>query len=371
MYKINRGDFMVNKKIQTGVLTDERLKPLLKYLNDENIIDVDWNGSDLIVRDINNNSVKIPRMEHGITKEYIDAITQHIANSVSQSFTQDNPVLDAETDRYRIQCIHEIAAVSGRCLFIRKTTSKPRLSYDSLIQQMYCEEKLLNLLINCCFAKFNIIIGGEPGIGKTEFGKFLSLFIPDIERVVTIEDTLEWHYKELKPNADGVELQVRGNYTYSKALSSCVRATTSRVMLSEVRSVEVKELIELWSSGVKGMTTIHTDDVRKIPDRILNMMPTRLDAERLENNVYENLDIGIVIDQKENKDGVIYRYIDQMCFFEREGGENKTIMIVKDGNMINTDIPEVKLWKLRKANIEAPFAISEELKERENGYKEA
>lgn len=362
---------MEKNLIKTGVLTDERMKPLLRYLNDENIIDVDWNGSDLIVRDINNISTKIPRKEHGITKEYIDSLTQHIANSVSQSFTQDSPILDAETDKYRIQCIHEIAAISGRCIFIRKTTSTPRLKYDKLIKEMYCTEELLNLLINCCFAKFNFIISGEPGIGKTEFGKYLCLFIPDDERVVTIEDTPEWHYKELKPNADGVELQVKGNYTYSKALKTCVRATTSRVMISEVRSVEVKELIELWSSGVKGMTTMHCDDVRKIPDRILNMMPTRLDAERLENNVYENLDIGIVIDQKENKDGVKYRYIEQMCFFERDEGENKTILMVKDGKMINTDIPEVKLQKLSKANITKPYTISEELKERENGNKKA
>ena len=57
-----------------------------------------------------------------------------------------------------------------------------------------------------------------------------------------------------------------------------MRINPKRILLSEVRSVEAKNLIELWNTGSKGITTLHTDDVRKIPDRMLNMMPTTLDA---------------------------------------------------------------------------------------------
>lgn len=53
-------------------------------------------------------------------------------------------------------------------------------------------------------------------------------------------------------------------------------------MLSEARSTEVKSLLECWSTGIRGFTTLHTDDVRKIPDRILNMMESRMDADRME-----------------------------------------------------------------------------------------
>ena len=69
---------------------------------------------------------------------------------------------------------------------------------------------------------------------------------------------------------------------------------------------------------MRGMTTLHTDDVRNIPDRILNMLESRVDAERMENDIYQALDVGILIRKRRNEDGVVYRYIDQVCFFYRE-----------------------------------------------------
>ena len=63
-------------------------------------------------------------------------------------------------------------------------------------------------------------------------------------------------------------------------------------MLSEARSKEVKYLLQSWSTGVRGMTTLHTDDVRNIPDRILNMLESRVDAERMENDIYQALGYG-------------------------------------------------------------------------------
>lgn len=67
------------------------------------------------------------------------------------------------------------------------------------------------------------------------------------------------------------------------------------------------------------MTTLHTDDVRNIPDRILNMLETRVDADRLENDIYQAMDVGVLIRKKKNGAGQVYRYIDQVCFFDREG----------------------------------------------------
>ena len=247
-------------KIMTGVITKERLRPFLKYLKDDEITDVDWNGSDLWVKNIYNESIIIPKEEHDVTSEFIQAFTTHVSNSVSKLFNQENCVLEAETEDYRIECVHEARAISGRCCCIRKTTRSPRMSYKYLIDSQYTIVPILNLLINCCIAKFNFMIAGEPGVGKTEFAKFLSLFIPDDQRVITIEDSLEWHYKELKPAADGIELQVNDDFSYTEALKTCMRLNPRRIFLSEVRSTEAKSLIECWSNGVKGFSTLHTVD---------------------------------------------------------------------------------------------------------------
>ena len=350
-------------KIMTGVITKERLKPLFKYLKNDEITDVDWNGSDLWIKNIYNESIMIPKEEHEITPVFIQAFTTHVSNSVSKLFNQENCVLEAETEDYRIECVHEARAISGRCCCIRKTTRTPRMSYKYLIDSKYTISPILNLLINCCIAKFNFMIAGEPGVGKTEFAKFLSLFIPDDQRVITIEDSPEWHYKELKPYADGIELQVNDDFSYTDALKTCMRLNPRRIFLSEVRSTEAKSLIECWSNGVKGFSTLHTDDARKIPDRILNMMPTRADAERLKNNVYENLDIGILINQKKDEDGKNHRYIEQVCFFERDiqKEENKIYMIVEEGKIITQEIPQSKKIKLKGISY---FEISDVLKEK-------
>ena len=106
-------------------------------------------------------------------------------------------------------------------------------------------------------------------------------------------------------------------------------------MLSETCSSEVVYLIEGFSTGVRGITTLHTDDVRKIPDRMLNMAGNRRDARRFENDIYSFLDVGVLLSCREVRepDGTvaIRRYIDQICFFSREDGINYLDLVADEG----------------------------------------
>jgi len=356
--------------ISIGIITDEKLKPFIKYLDREDVTDVDWTGRFLVLKTIFMKNIKVAENEHDITPEFIDDFAQQVANSVSKHFNITENRLDAQVGDYRITCVHFTVSKAGTCIFIRKTTKVPRLFYSEIISSKYCSEKLLNLLINCYYAKFNIVIAGEPGIGKTEFGKFFSLFTPNEERLVTIEDTPEWHYSELKPNADCVELMVTKRFSYTEALETTVRMNVNRIMLSEVRGVESKALVSCWSQGAKGVTSVHSDHTKKIVDRLLNLMPTREDAERLKNNIYENLDIGILISERIDKDDNKYRYVEQMCFFDRENEENNYYPIVENGKFVTDKIPNEKLYKLDKAHICNPFILHEPLWEVVNEYTE-
>lgn len=364
----------------------ERFGPLIKYLDDPTITDIDYNGRDVWVRDIYNQRRKVDEPE--ITPQWMDVFTQRIADVVSKTFNKVENILEAETSSLRITCVHESSATTGKAVCIRKTSREVRITYSSALGYVdddgdyvpgYASPEVLNLLINCMIAKMNFIICGEPGVGKTEFAKFLCQFIPNHEKVVTIEDSPEWHYTTLKPKADGIELRTNDGFDYSAALKTCMRLNPSRVMLAEVRSVEAVHLIECWTAGVKGATTLHTDDVKKIPDRILNMMPSA-EKERLENNIYECLDVGLLLRAK-----IIpgtskkYRYLDQVCFFERkevtiterpaDGNEenakvrkerqNFCIPVVTGGEMVSTDIPESKLKVLHYAGINKPYSLKQ------------
>lgn len=117
--------------------------------------------------------------------------------------------------------------------------------------------------------------------------KFLTQFIPKHEKVMTIEDNLEIHYRDINPGANCVELKVDEEFfSYTKAIKSALRQNPQWVLLSEARSTEVKYLLECFSTGLHGLTTLHTDDTRKIPDRIQNMMQDSYAASRMENDIY-------------------------------------------------------------------------------------
>ena len=126
---------------------------------------------------------------------------------------------------------------------------------------------------------------------------------------------------------------------YTQAIKTCLRLNPKWIMLSETRSKEVVYLMECLSTGVHGMTTLHTSDVRKIPDRMLNMAGNERDAGRMENDIYSFIDVGILVRRRGWEDSMeryqISRYIDQVCFFSREDGKNQVQIVVEDGKVIS------------------------------------
>ena len=186
--------------------------------------------------------------------------------------------------------------------------------------------------------------------------KFFSQFIPANERVITIEDTLEIRYAKTNPGKDCIELKVsEDGFGYAEAIKSSLRLNPKWIMLSEARSKEVKYLLESWSTGVRGMTTLHTDDVRNVPDRILNMMENRADADRMENDIFQALDVGVLVRKRNGEDGIARRYIDQLCFYIRDKGANRIEMVVQDGSCILQEFPESVQRIFQRAGVEKPF----------------
>ena len=150
-------------------------------------------------------------------------------------------------------------------------------------------------------------------------------------------------------------MRVSELFDYADAIKASLRLNPKWIMLSEARSKEVKYLLQSWSTGVCGMTTLHTDDVHNIPDRILNMLESRIDADRLENDIYQAMDVGVLIRKRKDENGVIYRYIDQVCFFLRENGKNRIVMAVRDGQLLDDCMPELMRQRFARASVEDPF----------------
>lgn len=351
-------------------LGKEYFGPLWKFISNDEITDVDYNGREIWLTNSYNERYRVSQnyVDENITNGFVEQFTQRIANVVSQQFNKQNPELEAETSELRVTILHESVARSGRSISIRKTPPVIRLTTERALAENYCSKEILAMLINCVRAKMNFIFCGMPGIGKTECVKFFSQYVPENERVITIEDTMEIRYSVTNPGKDCIEMRVNAVFDYADAIKASLRLNPKWIMLSEARSKEVKYLLEGWSTGVCGMTTLHTDDVRNIPDRILNMLENRVDADRLENDIYQALDVGVLIRKKKGADHQVYRYIDQVCFFEREQGQNRIILAVSDGRLVLKEFPEQLvrrfaregIFDVKTCSILEPLSVSKE-----------
>lgn len=335
--------------------TEEQFGILWKYLLEPDVTDVDYNGRELWITDLKRGRY---RAKEVLTEQFVSTFTHNISNCVNKQFNNANKVLEADTRELRISILHDSVTASGISICIRKSPCIVRSTIQRMLKEEYCPECVLHLLMNCVLAGMNFVFGGEPGAGKTECAKFFMQFIPKEERVITIEDSLEIHYSEINPGADAVELRIAPGFTYTDAIKASLRQNPKWLMLSEARSVEVTSLLEQWSTGVSGFTTIHLDDVRKLPDRILNMMSDSRDAKRLENRIYRYVNVGILIRRVKLADGRIRRYMDQLCFYSREGQENRIYMIIEDGELVSEELPPEIMRRLRLAGIDKPFSCA-------------
>ena len=336
---------------------DEYYGPLLHFVKDDNVTDINFNGKDVWIDDL---TVGRYKADLELSKDFIEQFTVRVSDAVSANFNQYNQLLEAETDVLRISIIHESVANTGRSISIRKTPIVKRLSFNKMINEGYATKEVLSLLRHCVEGKMNALICGLPGAGKTELLKYLTSFIPSQDRVITIEDSLEIHYAAINDGKDCVELKVDGDrFDYVKAIKACLRQNPQWILLSEARSSEVKYLIESMSTGTHCLTTIHTDDVRKVPDRIKNMIHETVVADRIDNDVFSFLDLAVLV-RKKIVNGKIIRYIDQVCFFSREQDENVTYMIVDNGKIVSTELPEQIIKKFKLSDIDDPFALVEE-----------
>ena len=336
----------------------EYFGPLWKYVANQDITDIDYNGTEVWLTNVYNERYKLNQqyVDENITPAFVEQFTQRIANVVSRQFNKRNPELEAETSELRVTILHESVARSGRTISIRKTPPVIRLTAKKALEEGFCTKEIMSLLINCVQSHMNLTFCGMPGIGKTECVKFFSQFIPANERVITIEDTLEIRYAKTNPGKDCVELKVsEDTFGYADAIKSSLRLNPKWIMLSEARSKEVKYLLESWSTGVRGMTTLPTDDVRNVPDRILNMLENRSDADRMENDIFQALDVGVLVRKRNDADGIARRCIDQMCFYLREKGENRIELVVFDGECVLKEMPESITRIFQRVGISNPF----------------
>lgn len=328
-------------------LPDRAYGQLLKYILDDNITDINWSQG-LWVNDLNKGRYKIEGFY--LDDIFIQQFYTKISNLMNVQFNKNNPLLEAETDNLRISILHDSVTNTGISISIRKTPAIRRINRDSIIKDSYCTEDIDCFMENAIRAHCTVVVGGLPGVGKTEYVKYLTGYIPAYERVYTIEDNLELRYAAINPGKDCVEIKVGDTFGYADALKASKRQLPTWVLLAEARGEEVRYLLENISAGVHCLTTIHLDDAGKIPDRLRNM------GQHInENDVYSFIDLGVQLQSVIKEGEKITRQISQVMCLSRHNEKNEKVMIYEDGKLLTKDIPEDIMRKFRIAGIKDPF----------------
>ncbi|MBS6373099.1 MAG: CpaF family protein [Erysipelotrichaceae bacterium] len=306
--------------------------PLEPFIQDENITDINFNGYTLWIDHLKKGRYSIEDFEE---TSFMKQFCYKLANYVNQPFNVTSPLLEAETDELRISIIHESIAHGGNSISIRKTPALMRISETAAVKSQYVPASLLHFLQDAVAHHFNILVCGLPGVGKTELIKLLSASIPEHERVITIEDTLELRYHDLHPQRDCVAMKVNEHFTYADAIKAGLRQRPNWILVSEVRSREVVYLLESMSTGTHILSTLHCRSASRIPYRIQQMYPGQeIDNLQLEQVIYDAVDLGICVRSNIGTDGV-QRYIHSVTAYFVDHGNPVQVLLYEQGKELD------------------------------------
>ncbi len=204
--------------------------------------------------------------------DHVLRIIDRIILPLGRRVDVDSPTVDARLpDGSRVNAVVRPCAIDGPSITIRKFR-KDKLKVEDLINFGSITKQMADFLYACVKARFNIIISGGTGSGKTTLLNVLSGFIPENERIITIEDAAELqlqqdHVMRLEtkaPNADG-----QGAVTIRDLVKNSLRMRPDRIVVGEVRGGEALDMLQAMNTGHDGsLTTVHANTPRDAISRI-------------------------------------------------------------------------------------------------------
>ncbi len=237
------------------------LGPLQALMRDPTINEIMVNAFDKIYIEQKGKLILLPNRFRN--DEQVVQVIKRIVAPIGRRIDESVPLVDARLkDGSRVNAIIAPLAVSGPTLTIRRFSAKP-FTFKQLIGFGACTESMIEFLKNCVITKRNILISGGTGTGKTTFLNMLSNFIPEDERIVTVEDTAELklmqdHWVRLEsrpPNIEG-----KGEITIRDLIKNCLRMRPDRIVVGECRGGESLDMLQAMNTGHEGsLATLHAN----------------------------------------------------------------------------------------------------------------
>ncbi len=298
----------VDRKTLKKEMLDEvvGLGPLEDFLRDDDVSEIMVIHKDLIYVE---KKGKIVETDKRFSSDAaLMAIIERIVAPIGKRIDESQPLVDARLkDGSRVNAIIPPLALKGPCLTIRKF-GKKNLTVEDLISFGTLNKQMAIFLELCVKGRKNIIISGGTGSGKTTLLNVLSSFIPEDERIITIEDAAELrlpqkHVVSLEskpPNVEG-----KGEITIRDLVKNALRMRPDRIIVGECRGGEALDMLQAMNTGHAGsMTTGHAnspDDILRRLETMVLMSGMELPIRAIRDQIASAIDI--IVQQQRLSDG--------------------------------------------------------------------
>jgi pilus assembly protein CpaF len=303
----------------------KKLGILQELIEDKSITEIMINGYDTIFIEKDGSLFKSDKQFD--SKLQLENAIQKIVAKVNRTVDALNPICDARLeDGSRVNIVLNPIALNGPIVTIRKFPDKV-INFRDLKNWGAVNDDITEFLMSCVKAKYNIFVSGGTGSGKTTFLNALSNFIPEDERIITIEDSAELQIKTVK---NFVRLETRnantegkGEITIRDLIKSSLRMRPERIVVGEVRGAEALDMLQAMNTGHDGsLSTGHANSPRDMLTRLETMVLTGADfpIEAIRQQIASAIDILVHLSRLPDKSRKVVEICEVTGF---ENGEYK------------------------------------------------
>jgi pilus assembly protein CpaF len=247
--------------------------PIERFLKDPTVTEVMVNGPNnvYIERSGRLETTKVAFADETHLRRIIDKIVSQVGRRIDEA----TPMVDARLpDGSRVNVVIPPLAIGGPFMTVRKFSADP-YTVDDLITFGTLSAQVARFVDACVRGRLNVVISGGTGTGKTTLLNVLSSFIPDDERIVTIEDAKELQLQQqhvLPLEARPANIEGRGEVRIRDLVRNSLRMRPDRIVVGEVRGAETLDMLQAMNTGHEGsITTVHANTPRDALARIETM----------------------------------------------------------------------------------------------------
>ena len=315
--------------------TFRKLDIIQEFLEDEEVTEIMINGTEKIFVEKHGQLYETER--HFYSKKKLEDVIQQIVAGANRIVNEASPIVDARLpDGSRVNVVLSPTALNGPIVTIRKFP-KEAVTMQQLVCWGALDEETAEFLKLLVKSKYNIFISGGTGSGKTTFLNALSEFIPEDERVITIEDNAELKIQGIRNlvrlEARNANVEGIGEITIQDLFKSALRMRPDRILVGEVRQFEAFSMIEAMSSGHPGsMSTGHANSPQDMLMRLETMILTGLNIPLLaiQRKIASGVDIIVHLSRFRDKSRKVAEIVEVLDCVEEGIRVNKLYEFVEE-----------------------------------------